>query len=529
VAVFAVSPSGSPSIRSVSGGTPTTNTPRDERGAMSTHVVTCFLRDGTDVLLTRRSGEVGTYTGRWAGVSGYVEDLAAGQPVDTFVDARREVREETGLVVDENDLARAGEPLAVHDADADRDWTVHPFLFDVGSREVAPNEELAAVEWVQPPAMLDRETVPGLWAAYERVAPTVETVRGDAEHGSASVSVRALEVLRDRAAAVAAGVAGPGAGDGQSTAGDDRSTADSDGEDGWSAVAETARALRDARPSMAAVANRVNRALADADRTPAAVRDRAIEAVAAALRADEAAATNAADRLASDDVDSVATLSRSGTVLAALREARPAVLVGESRPAREGVAVAETLAADGLDVTLTTDAALPALLGGPVAAPDPGRDRAGPKTETGTGDLPAPDAEPADAGTADGKPADDPAVDAVLVGADAVLADGSVVNKAGTRALALAAAHEGVPTYVAAARDKVRPDEVVHGESGDAAAVYDGDEPVRVACPTFDRTPAALVDGVVTEDGVLDVATVREVAAEHRRAAGWDRDEPRDS
>ena len=496
---------------------------------MSTHVVTCFLRHGTDVLLTRRSGEVGTYTGRWAGVSGYVEDLADGEPVDAFVDARREVREETGLSVDEDDLARAGDPLTVHDADADRDWTVHPFLFDVGTREVAPNEELAAVEWIQPPAILDRETVPGLWAAYERVAPTVETVRGDAEHGSAYVSVRALEALRDRAAAVAAGVAsGPGDDTGRDVAiGDSGADAtdhrQSDGEDGWSAVAATGRALRDARPSMAAVANRVNRVLADADRTPVGVRDRATEAVAAALRADEAAATNAADRLASGDVDSVATLSRSGTVLAALREARPTVLVGESRPAREGVAVAETLAADGIDATLTTDAALPALLGGPAAAPDPGRGRDGPKTETGTGDLPAPDAEPADAGTADGKPADGPAVDAVLVGADAVLADGSVVNKAGTRALALAAAHEGVPTYVAAARDKVRPDEVVHGESGDVTAVYDGDEPVRVACPTFDRTPADLIDGVVTEDGVLDAAAVREVAAGLRRAAGWDR------
>ncbi|ELK44964.1 translation initiation factor aIF-2B subunit alpha, partial [Haloferax sp. BAB-2207] len=37
------------------------------------HVVTVFLRHDGRVLLTRRSDAVGTYQGRWAGVSGYVE------------------------------------------------------------------------------------------------------------------------------------------------------------------------------------------------------------------------------------------------------------------------------------------------------------------------------------------------------------------------------------------------------------------------------------------------------------------------
>jgi translation initiation factor 2B subunit (eIF-2B alpha/beta/delta family) len=436
-------------------------------GRPPAHVVTCFLREGIEVLVARRSDAVGTYRGRWAGVSGYVE----GDPADAAADASRELREETGQ--SDARLIRAGDPLAVVDEAGGREWTVHPFLFETDTRAVEPNEELAAVEWVQPTAILDRETVPGLWATYEQVAPTAETVRTDETHGSAAVSLRALEVVRDRAAAVAAG---------QTDA----------APDDWTAVAATARAVRDARPSMAAVANRVNRVLSGAARSPAAVRSRAEAALTAAVDADAAAGREAAALLDRTGTDRVATLSRSGTVAAALREARPAVLVGESRPAREGVGVAESLARDGLDVTLATDAALPWLLAGD-------GDR--------TGNEAAGDAGP---------------VEAVLVGADAVLADGTVVNKAGTRALGLAAAREDLPLYVVAARDKVRPDEQFHGESGNDASVYDGHAPVTVAVPTFDATPPDLVAGVVTETGVLGEEEVRAAAAGHREAAAWD-------
>jgi len=403
-----------------------------------THVVTCFLRHRTHVLLGRRSDAVGTYVGRWAGVSGYVE----GEPTEADPDARREIREETGL--DGATLVRAGDPLDVRDGT--RTWTVHPFLFGVDSREVSPNEEIAAHEWVSPPAIRDRKTVPGLWDAYAAVAPTVETVAEDTTHGSAWLSVRALEVLRDRAAVA----------------------------DSTAPVVAVARDLRDARPSMAAVSNRVNRVLSEAERTPAAIRERAEASAEAALAADDAAAALAAEQCG----NSVVTISRSGTVLTALREAEPTVLIGESRPAREGADVASTLADEGLDVTLTTDAALASELA--CRAPD-----------------------------------------AVLVGADAVLADGSVVNKVGTRGLALAAAREGVPLYAVAAADKIRPDERFHAETGDAAALHDGEAPVTVANPIFDRTPADLVC-VVTERGVLDAETVRSVASEHRANAAWD-------
>jgi methylthioribose-1-phosphate isomerase len=68
----------------------------------------------------------------------------------------------------------------------------------------------------------------------------------------------------------------------------------------------------------------------------------------------------------------------------------------------------------------------------------------------------------------------------------------------------------------------VRPDERVHGETGEAAALYDGPASVAVANPIFDRTPADLVTEVITERGVLDADGVRAVAADHRADARWD-------
>jgi translation initiation factor 2B subunit (eIF-2B alpha/beta/delta family) len=295
--------------------------------------------------------------------------------------------------------------------------------------------------------------VPRLWTSYDRVRPTAETVAGDTDHGSAYLSYRALECLRDEAALRAERrVERP--------------------------VRAVARALRDARPAMAVVENRVNRAMdraTDAE-DPAAVERAAGETLAEAVDADERAAAWP-DSL--DAPESALTLSRSGTVRAALESADPArVFVAESRPAREGVGVAESLA-EGREVTLHTDAAM-----GHVLATE--------------------------------------AVDAVVVGADAVLADGSVVNKTGTRLAALAAAREGVALYVVCAADKVTPREEPHLESGAPGAVYAGDAPLSVANPTFDVTPADLVTAVLTERGVVDVASIREVAAEHASLADWD-------
>jgi translation initiation factor 2B subunit (eIF-2B alpha/beta/delta family)/8-oxo-dGTP pyrophosphatase MutT (NUDIX family) len=433
-----------------------------------THVVTCFLRNRGEVLLLRRSEAVGSYAGKWGGVAGHAE----GDPDRA---AREEIEEETGLLsactltrkgttfeFEDSEAQSASESRAKPgDADLGTHWVVHPYLFDCERRAVETDWETAESEWVHPTEILRRETVPQLWTSYSRVAPTVQQVAADADHGSAYVSVRALEVLRDRAGSFAV-----------------QETGD------WSSLSSLAERLLDARPSMAAVVNRVNRAMAEAAegderapaKTPEAVERAAREGIERAYRADEQAAANAADEIRGKRV---LTLSRSGTVLDAL-PAAASVFVAESRPACEGVGVAEAIAeeTDDADVTLHTDAAIASVLA----------------TED---------------------------VDAVVVGADAVLPDGRVVNKTGTRGTALAAARESVDFYAVAAIDKVRTDDGVHLESGSAEAVYDGEADVGVLNPTFDVTPADLVSGVVTERGVLSGEGISDVAEELRELAEW--------
>ena len=406
------------------------------------HVVTCFLRHRGEVLLLRRSEEVGTYQGQWGGVSGYVETE------DPEQDAWREIAEETGL--DEAvTLVRVGEPFSFEDVDAGKHWVVHPFLFDCEGRDVRIDWESTQAEWVPPPEILRRETVPRLWTSYDHVAPTLASVRDDRTHGSAYISVRALEVLRDQAARLA----------------------HEEADDAWASLRDQAHALLEARPSMVALQNRINRVMhacreeASAEAVEAEAHagiDRALEADAASARC---AAGFVADRRA-------LTLSRSGTVLHALRQAEPppsAVFVAVSGPQGEGVAVAETLARADLSVTLLPDAAMAAVF-------------------------------------------EREEVDVLLVGADTLLRGGHVVNKIGTHLAALAAKQHYIPVYAVAATDKVRTDNEPHLEDADPTTLYDGSVDLGRFNPLFEVTPARFFSGIITEDGVLAPVEIEEVA-----------------
>lgn len=96
--------------------------------------------------------------------------------------------------------------------------------------------------------------------------------------------------------------------------------------------------------------------------------------------------------------------------------------------------------------------------------------------------------------------------DVALVGADAVASDGSVVNKAGTRLLALAARDEGVPFYVCFESLKRGPFAPTDVE----IEIHDSDElglpplhHVTAHNVYFDVTTPELIDAWISEDGVL--------------------------
>jgi methylthioribose-1-phosphate isomerase len=103
-------------------------------------------------------------------------------------------------------------------------------------------------------------------------------------------------------------------------------------------------------------------------------------------------------------------------------------------------------------------------------------------------------------------------VDAVVVGADRIAANGDVANKIGTYPLAVLAHHHGLPFYVAAPlstfdRDCADGSRIpIERRDPDEVAVVGGRRltpaGVEVENRAFDVTPAELVTAYVTEDGV---------------------------
>jgi ribose 1,5-bisphosphate isomerase len=177
-----------------------------------------------------------------------------------------------------------------------------------------------------------------------------------------------------------------------------------------------------------------------------------------------------ARRLRNGDV--VLTHSYSSSVLAILKKARQQgkelkVFVTETRPELEGRDVARELAAAGIDTTLIIDSAVSHFI--------------------------------EDA-------------DKVLVGAEAVAANGAIVNKIGTATIAAVAHGARVRVFVAATTQKFSPEtmfgELITIEERDASYVLDDVElrkmpNLRVRNPAFDVTSPQDIDLLITERGVI--------------------------
>lgn len=239
---------------------------------------------------------------------------------------------------------------------------------------------------------------------------------------------------------------------------------------------ETGALLIQAQPSMAPILNLVNMAVTAVERVANLEDKRKVLRNTAATFPNQLSLRNRKiARVALDlvgDGATIVTLSHSATVLGALVEARMAgrqlhVICAESRPVREGILLAEDLGKAGIPCTFVIDAALADAL-----------DEA----------------------------------DIVWVGADSVAVNG-LVNKVGTRLLALAARALEVPFYALTSQLKFWPARCPNPppiEERDPAEVLSNpSENVTVVNRAFDRTPLDLLTGLVCERGVLRPDQVR--------------------
>lgn len=234
-----------------------------------------------------------------------------------------------------------------------------------------------------------------------------------------------------------------------------------------------ARRLDAARPTAVPLHNALGWVLeaVAAEPTPAAAQ-RAADGVARQAAASRAAiARKGARRLPREAV--VLTHCHSTTAVAVLAEGHRTgrvreVFATETRPFRQGLLTVAGLAAAGVPCTLIVDSAVEHVL--------------------------------ATRG-----------VDAVVVGADTVAADGSLYNKVGTAGVAALAADHGIPFLSAAGVAKFsrrRPRDIPIEERATAEVISPREVPraVKVLNPVFDRTPARRVTAYLTEAGALPPA-----------------------
>lgn len=233
---------------------------------------------------------------------------------------------------------------------------------------------------------------------------------------------------------------------------------------------ETGWALIAAQPAMASLFNLVNAVLLSAEEARDV--DAMRETVGERARGFATELEQRGQRIAEaalgliHDGATVMTISYSATVLTALLRAREAgkrfrALCPESRPQREGVALARQLGDEGIEAVVIVDAAVAHFMSG---------------------------------------------ADLAFVGADSLSALG-VVNKVGTYTLALAARAHKVPFYALCGTEKflpsVRSPHRMIEEREPREVLPQTSANVRAINVYFDLTPLDLLTGVVAERGVL--------------------------
>ena len=125
-------------------------------------VATSVLWNRGRLLIVRRSDAVGSFPGRWSAISGFVEGRE-----EPKARAIQEIREETGMRGVR--FRTAGLPMfARHRRTI---YVVHPFRFDVATREVRLDWENVESRWIRPEEIDRFETVPRLKDVVASVVP----------------------------------------------------------------------------------------------------------------------------------------------------------------------------------------------------------------------------------------------------------------------------------------------------------------------------------------------------------------------
>ena len=95
-------------------------------------------------------------------------------------------------------------------------------------------------------------------------------------------------------------------------------------------------------------------------------------------------------------------------------------------------------------------------------------------------------------------------IDKVIIGADAILSDGSVINKIGSFGIALTAHEEKIPIYIAVSLLKFYPKNWIKIEKRPAKEIWmHAPKKLKIINFAFDRIPAEYITGIICEEGII--------------------------
>jgi 8-oxo-dGTP diphosphatase len=120
----------------------------------------CFVRNGNDLLLMKRAANKRVFPNRYNGVGGHIE-----RDEDPYTSARREILEETGLVVEDLRLR------AVYNIDAGAETGVLLFVFVCISlsREFQSDECEGTLHWIPRHEVMNLDLVEDLPIILPRI------------------------------------------------------------------------------------------------------------------------------------------------------------------------------------------------------------------------------------------------------------------------------------------------------------------------------------------------------------------------
>lgn len=107
-------------------------------------VVNCFVHNKkSEILILKRSKNVGHYKGDWFPVGGYLDEKE-----DPIKACKREIVEETGIR--NFKFIKKSKPFRYYDKEIDKIWIINPLLFKTESSKVKLDWEHTDYKWIKP-------------------------------------------------------------------------------------------------------------------------------------------------------------------------------------------------------------------------------------------------------------------------------------------------------------------------------------------------------------------------------------------